>query len=337
MPEPYPLTFHPLLFEKVWGGRRLAELGRTLPNPTGLYGESWELADMAATSSTGAGGGAARSVIAHGSMQGRTLREAMHAWGADLLGRVQPMPDGTFPLLIKFLDASENLSVQAHPSPEFAAANPGAHLKTESWYIMDVEPGALIYKGIKYGVTRELFEAHVHDGTLVNDLISIAAVPGTCHTLPSGTCHALGAGVLVAEVQTPSDTTFRVFDWGRAGRALHVREALGCIPFGPAPRGTRLLPDQHAARLATTEFYTIDESRPYEGTIEQVGDGSACAVVVVLAGRGLLVNQSGTSDPGGTWNTMPLAPGSTVLVPARCAAAAAVEAGPGLRYLRVGW
>ncbi len=326
----YPLTFHPILYEKVWGGRALEALGKRLPKPAGLYGESWELADMDATSASGAGGGAARSVIANGALSGQTLHDAVEAWGRELMGQVKLTREGNFPLLVKFLDARDNLSVQTHPSPDFARRHPDAHLKTECWYIMDCEPGAVIYKGIKFGVTKELFEAHIESGSVADDLIEVAAVPGTCHTLPSGTCHALGAGVVVAEVQTPSDTTFRVFDWGRKGRQLHVVEALKNIDFGPAPRGTRLLPDQHVARISTTEFFSIDEARPDEGDQVQVGYGDACFVLMILEGDGALMAGDACYEP------MALTKGMTVLVPARGADTTTVVAGPGLRLLRVG-
>lgn len=326
----YPLTFVPMLFEKVWGGRALANLGKDLSNVDGRYGESWELADMPSTSPSGAGGGSARSVVAHGAMAGRTLNEVIKAWGGDLMGRVQLTPSGDFPLLVKFLDARENLSVQTHPSPDFASRHPDAHLKTECWYIMDCEPGSVIYKGIKFGVTKEHFEAHILDGSVENDLIAIAAVPGTCHTLPSGTCHALGGGVVVAEVQTPSDTTFRIFDWGRKGRQLHIEEALKNVEFGPAPRGTRLLPDQSAARLSTTEFFHIDEVRL---SIEQrytVGYGDGCVVLIVLEGEGALMAGDACYEP------MAVSAGQVVLVPAKGSEDTELIASRDLRVLRVG-
>jgi len=323
VPAPYPLTFEPLLFEKVWGGRKLADIGKTLPNPNGKYGECWELADMATTSASGAGGGAARSLIARGALKGSTLSEAMKLWGPRLLGTVQPLANGAFPILIKYLDATENLSVQAHPSPEFAVLNRGAHLKTESWFIMDVEPGAVIYKGIKYGVTKEHFEAHIENDRVVDDLIEIAAVPGTCHTLPSGTCHALGSGVVVAEVQTASDTTFRVYDWGRAGRQLHVREALECIPFTPAPRGTRLVEPQVCARLATTDFYTIDHALAQEHDELSIATGTGCTIVMLLSGRARL----DWPDGQGAMERMEIQGGDTVLIPAEICGRTTLTAG----------
>ncbi|MGD9689575.1 MAG: type I phosphomannose isomerase catalytic subunit [Phycisphaerales bacterium] len=330
MPGVYPLTFVPMLYEKVWGGRALADLGKELPSPTARYGESWELADMASTSPSGAGGGSARSVIASGAMAGRTLSEVIRVWGGDLMGDVQLTPSGDFPLLVKFLDARENLSVQTHPSPDFARRHPDAHLKTECWYILDCDPGAVIYKGIKFGVTKEHFEAHIEDGSVAEDLIAIAAVPGTCHTLPSGTCHALGGGVVVAEVQTASDTTFRIFDWGRKNRQLHVTEALKNVEFGPAPRGTRLLPDQSAARLSTTEFFHIDEVRLRVDETYTVGYGRGCVVLIVLDGAGALIAGDACYEPTG------LVRGQVVLVPARGSEVTEVIAAGDLRLLRVG-
>src|SRR5437762_3181589 len=121
--------------EKVWGGRRLEAFGKRLPAGKKI-GESWELADLASTSPSGGGGAPARSVIGGGSLAGKTLADAMAMWGRDLMGDARRAPSGGFPLLVKFLDASENLSVQVHPSPAYAAAHRDAHLKTECWYII---------------------------------------------------------------------------------------------------------------------------------------------------------------------------------------------------------
>ena len=361
--RPYPLVFAPVVLEKIWGGRRLERLGKSLPTPQGRYGESWEVADLASTSASGAGGGAVRSIIANGPLAGRTLGDAVARWGSRLIGSAGGAGDGhgtgpgaAFPLLVKFLDASENLSVQVHPSPAFLKRHPerGAHLKTESWYIVDAEPGAKLYTGLRPGLTRAQLEAHIRDGSLVNDLLSVPAVPGECHTLPSGTVHALGAGVLVAEVQTPSDTTFRVFDWGRTGRELHIADSLASASFAdtpaeervaPAPGPTSLKPGQLCARLATTPFYTIDEARPLDGDELTVGyrccggqtragvagsSAESCFVLMVLAGTGEL------RVPGGAEPPLSLSAGNTVVVPASVAPGAAIKGGKGLRVLRVG-
>lgn len=331
MIAPYPLLFRPILLEKVWGGRRLAQFGKQLPDGKQI-GESWELADMASTSASGAGGGAAQSVIANGPRAGTTLHEAIATWRRDLLGDVALSKDGGFPLLVKFLDARENLSVQVHPSPAYAAAHEGANLKTECWYILAAEPvdekPAVIYKGIKPGVTRESVAKHIADGSVVNDLIAVPAIPGECHNLPSGTCHALGAGVLVAEVQTPSDTTFRVFDWGRTGRELHVRQALECIEFGPAPAATKLAPGKLTARLVHTEFFNVHESFLPAGGVIARGDGrSGPRLVMVLAGS--VTFRAGKEDP------VSAEKGATVLVPAAAVAGLHAFAKAGTRVLWV--
>lgn len=310
--KPYPLIFEPILKEKVWGGRRLERLGKSLPEGA-MIGESWELADLAGTSTDG-GGDAARSVIANGPMRGVTLADAIRAMGPNLMGVLHLSADGGFPLLVKFLDARENLSVQVHPSPAYAKANPGAHLKTESWYIIDAEPGAKIYKGVREGVTRDTFEAHIRDNTVINDMIAIPARPGDFHHLPSGTCHALGAGVLVAEVQTPSDTTYRVYDWGRSGRALHLEQALECIDYRPAsPESFVAAHSATRARcpLVHTEFYELAEVRAADGDpLDAPAAAGSPTIWMVLRGGVEITSPLGHFEP------VAAPTGATLLLPA---------------------
>jgi mannose-6-phosphate isomerase len=322
--KPYPLVFEPMLLEKVWGGRRLERFGKRLP-PGKQVGESWELADLAATSASGAGGNAAHSVIANGPLAGKTIRDVMGLWRRDLIEA-----PGPFPLLIKFLDARENLSVQVHPSPAHAAANEGAHLKTECWYILAADAvdgkAPMIYKGVRPGVTRESFERHIADGTVVDDLVAVPAVVGECHNLPSGTVHALGAGVLVAEIQTPSDTTFRVFDWGRKGRELHVKRALDCIDFGPAPAATRLPNGRLSARLVKTEFFQVSECSLPAGGLVPLGDADGGPRVIVVV-EGAVSAKS--PEP------ITATAGQTVLIPASIVPSLAPVARPRTRALVV--
>jgi mannose-6-phosphate isomerase len=233
-----------------------------------------------------------------------------------------------FPLLIKFLDASENLSVQVHPNPAYAAAHADANLKTECWYILDAAPESVIYKGVKPGVTRESFAHHIKDGSVVNDMVAVPAVVGECHNLPSGTCHALGAGVLVAEVQTPSDTTFRVFDWGRKGRELHIEEALECIDFGPAPAAAKLPKGKISAQLVGTDFFRVDEAYlPAGGVVPLAESVDGPRVLIVLSGSVTIRN--GREDPvtAGT--------GTTALIPANLVASGQALAKAGTRVLVV--
>lgn len=311
-PETYPLVFHPVVLEKVWGGRRLGALGKPLARPEAMYGESWELADLTSTSSGGAGGQGVRSVIANGVLAGKTIREALDVWGDALIhrGALVSGPEGRptqFPLLIKFLDAREDLSVQVHPSPEYAAAHADAHLKTECWYVMDAEPGAKIYIGIKPGVSRDEFTrlARTSDHMIVDAMIALPAIRGECHELPSGTVHALGAGVLAAEVQTPSDTTYRLYDWGRAGRTLHVDQAMECAAFALAPAPVRFDKPGMVGGSVQTPYFTITHYR-----FDQ-----KAAALGIHAGRVLMAVSGAGEIRGGNCEPIAVRRGMTLFVP----------------------
>lgn len=308
--HPYPLVLEPILKEKVWGGRRLIDLGKDLPEGM-MYGESWELADLDSTSADGGGGDGAHSRVVNGEMRGLTVREVMTAMGPNLMGAVRATETGAFPLLAKFLDAREHLSVQVHPSPEYALHHAGAHLKTESWYVVDAEADGAIYRGVRAGVTPEAFRRAIENGGVEDLLVRVPVRAGDVHHLPSGTVHALGAGVLVAEVQTPSDTTFRVYDWGRSGRRLHVEEAMACIDFQPSD-GTAIRSDGgDRALLVCTEYYTLSELRIGRGASRtEAMEADRPVVWMVLRGHG----QIGAGDDG--FAPVALRGGMTVLLPA---------------------
>lgn len=299
----YPLVFTPIYKQKVWGGRTLEQIGRSLPGDADtLIGESWELADLGQTSVSGGGGGEARSVIANGPLAGQTLHQAMQTFGSDLLGDLPANAFGEFPLLLKFLDARQNLSVQVHPSPAYAAAHEDAFLKSEAWYILAAEPGAVIYKGVKEGVTSEQFRAAIENDTVEALMITVPVKPGDCHYLPSGTCHALGAGVLVAEVQTPSDTTFRVYDWGRQGRQLHIDQAMQCIEFGPAQtekyeKHTKIVGERTTTEhLVTCEYFRIDRVQAEAGHSQELAYNQP-AIWMVIDGQGVITCNAGVEVP----------------------------------------
>src|SRR5687768_11697072 len=261
----YPLKFNPRFVEKLWGGRKIETvLGKKLP-PGKQIGESWELYDFPPGVCDNSGKWVSAEV-ANGPLAGQTLHQVVEEYGEALLGNVAPVgPEKQFPILIKFLDAREDLSVQVHPDEAYAAANEGAHLKTEAWYVLEADPGSRIYKGLRPGTTRGSFQRAIEQGRCEESLTAIPSKPGDCYFLPSGTVHALGAGILVAEVQTPSDTTFRVYDFNRVDattgkpRTLHVEQALDCIDFSGAaePKQTR----SHVAGFFTTVTRLV--SSPY--------------------------------------------------------------------------
>src|SRR6266478_3612262 len=220
----YPLTFHPIFKQRVWGGRKLAELyGKLLP-PQVPIGESWEISDRPGDV----------SVIANGPLSGKDLHWLVENHQTDLLGSVK-LEDERFPLLIKILDAREKLSLQVHPPPE-KAAELGGDPKTEMWYIAQAEPEAELYVGLRRRVTREEFERRLQAGNVADCFHRLRVREGDAMFLPSGRVHAIGAGMVIFEIQQNSDTTYRVFDWGRVGldgkpRELHVAQSLASIAF----------------------------------------------------------------------------------------------------------
>ncbi len=220
----YPLTFHPIFKERVWGGRNLERLYQKALPPKVPIGESWEITDRPE----------GVSVIANGPLAGKTLRWLMEHHREGLLGPSES-PASFFPLLIKILDAQETLSVQVHP-PATAAAALGGEPKTEMWYIAEAAPGAELFAGWQNGVTRDQVERNIQDGTIAASIHRMKVKTGDALFLPSGRIHAIGAGNVIFEIQQNSDTTYRVFDWNRVGldgkpRQLHIPEALASIDF----------------------------------------------------------------------------------------------------------
>jgi len=241
------LRFQPLYQERVWGGRALdSSLGRALP-AGGPIGESWEIVDRPE----------AQSIVRGGPYAGRTLRELILAEGRALLGPDYPV-EKPFPVLIKWLDCQERLSLQVHP-PKSVAAELKGEPKTENWYIAEAVPGARLIVGLRRGVTRALFEKALQDNTLEDCIHSFPVEAGDSIFVESGRLHAIDAGNLILEIQQNSDTTYRVYDWGRMGldgkpRQMHVSQSLKSIQwddFEPAPlKGSR----QNAVIARCAEF-----------------------------------------------------------------------------------
>jgi mannose-6-phosphate isomerase len=221
----YPLTFHPIFKERVWGGRELEKLfGKKLPAGKRI-GESWEISDRPND----------ESGVANGKFAGKNLRWLMKNFPRELLGNAKPANGNRFPLLIKILDAREKLSLQVHP-PAIKTAEFKGEPKTEMWFIADAAPGAELFVGLKRGVTRAEFEKKIQTGEIADCFHRIPVRAGDAMFLPSGRVHAIGAGLVIFEIQQNSDTTYRVFDWNRTGldgkpRQLHVAQSLASIDF----------------------------------------------------------------------------------------------------------
>jgi mannose-6-phosphate isomerase len=225
----YPLRFTPILRRLIWGGRRL---GTVLHKPIGNasdYAESWEISDYRDSV----------SVVENGSLTDSTIRELIHWYGPELLGSALGSLE-QFPLLVKYIDAHQDLSVQVHPDDATGQRLAGDNGKTETWVILEADPESAIYAGLKRGVGRDELAAAIHSGGVEPLLHRLEAKAGDCILIESGTVHAIGAGVLLAEIQQTSDATFRVYDWGRIGpdgkpRTLHIDQALESIAFDRGP------------------------------------------------------------------------------------------------------
>ena len=230
----YPLLFEPVLKSYLWGGRNLERLGRALP-AEGVVAESWEIA----------GHEEGATVVANGPYAGRTLVEVHAARKLDLIGRRNAWAQkrGKFPLLIKLIDASQALSVQVHPDDAYALRHEGNELgKTEMWVVLHARPGAELILGVAAGTTREAFHAGIVEGRLEPFLHRVPVKTGDHVCVPAGTLHAIMDGLLIAEIQQNSNTTYRVYDWNRvdaAGRPrpLHVDKALDVIDFSRVEPG----------------------------------------------------------------------------------------------------
>jgi mannose-6-phosphate isomerase len=229
----YPLRFEPIYQYRLWGGRRLSNLlSAPLPG-NGPIGEAWLLSDRDDH----------QSQVANGPLKGQTIGELMEEFRGQLMGKLAPR-FRRFPLLLKFLDAHELLSVQVHPSdahPELLP--PGETGKTEAWVVIEANQGSRIYAGLKPGTTADDLRHSLADGTIVDHLVNIAPRSGDAVFIPAGTVHTLGGGVVVFEVQQNSDVTFRLYDWGHVDaktgqpRPLQVDRALASIDFRESTGG----------------------------------------------------------------------------------------------------
>jgi mannose-6-phosphate isomerase len=256
--ELYPFYCEPVYRDYIWGGDRIVRrFDRAVP--PGVYAESWEVSDRPE----------GQSVVANGPLHGRTLGELVRDFGAALVGSAGS--GSPFPLLIKLIDAHERLSVQVHPDDE-AARRTGVEAKTEMWYVLDAEPDACVYAGWKPGTDAAACREGLRTERLEAMLNRVPVTAGDAVFMPGGRVHAIGAGCLLLEVQQNSNTTYRLYDWGRRaadGRArpLHVEAALQVMHWrddAPVKLMARPFdqPDTNAAReLWTCPCFRVDQLR----------------------------------------------------------------------------
>lgn len=301
----YPLKFEPIYKSIIWGGRNIEKrFDRALPE--GKIAESWEISCRKE----------GVSVVSNGPLKGKTLLELMDIYKEELLGsstyRKSP---NWFPLLIKIIDANDKLSVQVHPDDAYARLNNEENGKTEMWYVIDAKPGAKLVYGLIEGTTREEFLKAVEQKNITSVLNMVPVKPGDSFYMPAGTVHAILDGILIAEIQQNSNTTYRVYDWDRVdshgkGRELHLSKAIDVINFKFsnklfAPPSPKNYGSYTRRKLSSNEFFTVEELI-IDGPCN-LSNPSGFDIIMTIDGTGT-ISYNGGSEP--------VKAGETVLMPA---------------------
>ncbi|MBL7077265.1 MAG: class I mannose-6-phosphate isomerase [Kiritimatiellae bacterium] len=311
----YPLLLTPVYKDYIWGGTSIPSRFNREPQP-GLCAESWELCDHAD----------GMSIVSNGPREGTSLHDLLLEMGADLVGTASPTDH--FPLLVKIIDAAQKLSVQVHPNDDSAPVV-GGEAKSEMWYILDGAPGTQFYAGLVAGTTVETFDAALEDGTVQNLLKSHPASPGNLTYIRGGCVHAIGEGCLILEVQQNSNTTYRVYDWGRVDaegnpRELHVEKARQVIdweldPAGATPSEPIVDGPNRSQDLLVTPYFRFGRLN-IETPFHVTNDGRSFHMLFVTKGTLTVATEGGKETVGA---------GTTLLLPASISEyALAPEEGP---------
>ena len=312
----YPLRFQPIFRQYLWGGRRLGSLLNKSIGSDDDYAESWELVDRAND----------QSVVTHGALQGKSLSELILEFGKDLVGsncfeqiNSTELPEQLrqrFPLLLKYLDAHRVLSVQVHPDDSYGMKMGEPDLgKTEAWFVVHAEPESKIYAGLKKGVTQSDLRIALEKGKVEECLHVICPNAGDCVFIPAGTVHAIGSGLVIAEIQQSSDTTFRLFDWNRVdksgkARPLHIDQSFDVIDFdrGPVePQVAKPMENGRTENLVDCDKFVLNRWS-FEEPVSINTEGRF-RILTVTDGTTIV-----EGDPSGD----ELAQGQTIFIPAAC-------------------
>jgi mannose-6-phosphate isomerase len=302
--KPYPLLFQPEMKERVWGGRGLERFGFKLPE--GRIGEGWMIADHPNGTTT----------VLNGELAGKSLNAIRETYGDVWFGNkaASSLNNGRFPLLIKLLDCEDDLSIQVHPKDDYERLPAGELGKTEMWYILDAKPGATIIYGLKPGVNRGELEQAIEQDRILDCLLEVPVAAGDSFYIPAGTVHALKAGVLVAEIQQNSDTTYRLYDYNRPGldgmlRELHIEDSLNVMTYsdtGATQMTTDIAEPHHWLTLAKSPYFHTEKGI-VNGTWHLSASEESFVIHVVCDGQGTLAWDDGV---------LSLTSGACVLVPA---------------------
>lgn len=299
------LRFEPYFKSVIWGGDRIAKL-KSLCLPDHRIGESWEISALPGFESR----------VASGSFKGLTICELVKRFKANLVGDdVYSRWGDTFPLLIKFIDAQSNLSIQVHPDDVIALKHHGTLGKTEMWYIVDAAPDSMIYAGLKESMTSDLFLSKAIDGSIMDSVTGFNASKGQFYFIPAGTVHAIGAGTFVAEIQETSDVSYRIYDYDRIDsngkkRTLHIDEACKALDMSSLSKEPIDLQNVTDASVIKSEFFSVDYINPLKNgndLIRMTGVPGSFSVIMAVHGDIECVIGS---------KSFPLPIGNTGLIPA---------------------
>lgn len=302
----YPIKFKPVYKNYIWGGRYFEKFDRELPE--GILAESWELS----CHKNGV------SMVANGELIGSSLPDIVKVDPQNVLGTRFPADCQEVPLLIKFIDANDKLSVQVHPDDNFAAVYEGGLGKNEVWYIMDAKPGAKLIAGLKPGVTREVFAQCIRDNRMEECLLEVEVQRGDVVYIPAGRIHAIGAGIVLTEIQQTSDTTYRVYDYNRLDgngtvRPLHQDKALNVTDFSAGRGDVKIKGIKHKINENCTKTIFIAnrffacEKYEAKGNFTESTDGSKFFILICIEGSGTIRSDSMTVE---------FKAGETVFIPA---------------------
>ncbi|MCM1487815.1 MAG: class I mannose-6-phosphate isomerase [Firmicutes bacterium] len=282
----YPMKLTAPCKDYLWGGNRLRnEYGKT--SDADKIAESWELSCHKD----------GQSVIANGEFKGKTLSEFVDKLGKEVLGDNCKKFEN-FPILIKLIDAKDNLSVQVHPNNDYALRVEGEYGKTEMWYIVDCDPGAELLYGFKHNISKEEFESRIKDNTLLEVTNNVPVHKGDVFFIESGTLHAIGKGILIAEIQQNSNTTYRIYDYGRVGadgkpRQLHVEKAVEVTELTPPKYPTKAMgevirKDGYTVQLLSKcEYFRVNKAQ-VDTKCDLEADSASFNSVLVIEGKGTI-------------------------------------------------
>ncbi len=301
----YPIIFKPIYIETIWGGRKLEQILHKKNMRKGNIGESWEICDVENNVSK----------VENGKFKGLTIRDLCSQYGSDFLGKHVFETYGTrFPLLIKFIDAAQDLSVQVHPDDTFAEANHGSKGKTELWYIIDSEPNTSLISGFSSQTNPEQYLQKLSEQRISELLNRVPVKRGDVFFIPPGRVHTIGKGILLAEIQQSSDLTYRIYDWERKdkngkSRELHLDKALQVLDF-KAARETKTLYDPYNdfAELSKNQYFTVNKLQLSKPVFKHYAELDSFVVLMGISGEVQLKYGN---------KSMNISSGKTILIPSQ--------------------